>query len=127
MFETVLFPIDQPCQTIDTANTALEFEGGQRRRLILLIVEDKTLSNKNDSAAIKSLSETIAKRFQVIGIGTEIMERAGNPPFVICDVAAENNVDLIVMGTKGINLEQDKGSTAVRVIQLAPCPVLVVS
>ena len=30
------------------------------------------------------------------------------------------------MGTRGINLEQASSSTAARVIQLAPCPVLVV-
>ena len=45
---------------------------------------------------------------------------------MICDVADELNIDLIVMGTRGVNLEEDSQSTAVRVIQLAPCPVLVV-
>ena len=38
----------------------------------------------------------------------------------------ELNVDLIVMGTRGLNLEEEHESTAARVIQLAPCPVLVV-
>jgi nucleotide-binding universal stress UspA family protein len=33
---------------------------------------------------------------------------------------------VIVMGTRGITLEADQQSTAARVIQLAPCPVLVV-
>jgi nucleotide-binding universal stress UspA family protein len=36
------------------------------------------------------------------------------------------NADVIVMGTHGISLEGDQQSTAARVIQLAPCPVLVV-
>ena len=44
----------------------------------------------------------------------------------ICDVADELNVDVIVMGTRGVNLESDSGSTAAQVLQLAPCPVLVV-
>ena len=48
------------------------------------------------------------------------------PAFVIGDVADEIEADLIVMGTRGINLEQAGTSTAARVIQLAPCPVLVV-
>ena len=56
----------------------------------------------------------------------EVVEREGKPAFVICDVADELNVDVIVMGTRGVNLEDDTESTAVRVIQLAPCPVLVV-
>jgi nucleotide-binding universal stress UspA family protein len=45
---------------------------------------------------------------------------------VIGDVADEINADVIVMGTRGISLEDDQTSTAARVIQLAPCPVLVV-
>ena len=45
---------------------------------------------------------------------------------MIGDVADEIEADLIVMGTRGINLEQASNSTAARVIQLAPCPVLVV-
>jgi nucleotide-binding universal stress UspA family protein len=45
---------------------------------------------------------------------------------VIGDVADEIDADVIVMGTRGIALESDQLSTAARVIQLAPCPVLVV-
>ena len=42
------------------------------------------------------------------------------PAFVIGDVADELNVDVIVMGTRGVNLGSDRESTAARVIQLAP-------
>ena len=59
-------------------------------------------------------------------IECELIEREGKPAFVIGDVADEIEADLIVMGTRGINLEQASSSTAARVIQLAPCPVLVV-
>ncbi len=45
---------------------------------------------------------------------------------MIGDVADEINADVIVIGTHGITLEEDQHSTAARVIQLAPCPVLVV-
>jgi nucleotide-binding universal stress UspA family protein len=55
-----------------------------------------------------------------------VFERSGKPAFVIGDVADEVNADVIVMGTRGISLEDDQHSTAARVIQLAPCPVLVV-
>jgi nucleotide-binding universal stress UspA family protein len=50
----------------------------------------------------------------------------GKAAFVIGDVADEIEADLIVMGTRGISLENDQQSTAARVIQLAPCAVLVV-
>ncbi|MEB3171497.1 MAG: universal stress protein, partial [Synechococcaceae cyanobacterium] len=60
------------------------------------------------------------------GIACDVFEREGKPAFVIGDVADEVNADVIVMGTRGISLEDDQHSTAARVIQLAPCPVLVV-
>jgi nucleotide-binding universal stress UspA family protein len=60
-------------------------------------------------------------------VACEVIEREGKPAFVICDVADEINADVIVMGTRGLTLEADEApSTASRVIQLAPCPVLVV-
>jgi nucleotide-binding universal stress UspA family protein len=59
-------------------------------------------------------------------VACEVLEREGKPAFVIGDVADEINADVIVMGTRGITLEGDHQSTAARVLQLAPCPVLVV-
>ena len=64
--------------------------------------------------------------FEQAGVPSQVIEREGKPAFVIGDVADEINADVIVMGTRGITLETDHQSTAARVIQLAPCPVLVV-
>ena len=44
----------------------------------------------------------------------------------ICSLATELNVDVIAVGLKGVNPDQDTDSTAFNVIQHAPCPVLVV-
>lgn len=53
---------------------------------------------------------------------------AGKPWRVICDWAAENKVDLIIMPTNGYSGLQHLwlGSVAERVVQKAPCPVLTV-
>jgi uridylate kinase len=64
-------------------------------------------------------------RVVIFGAGT------GNPFFTTDSAASlraiEINADVIVMGTRGLSLEADEApSTASRVIQLAPCPVLVV-
>jgi len=50
----------------------------------------------------------------------------GAPAEVICDVARDENANLIVMGTRGEGLVQALllGSTSNRVTQLAHCPVL---
>ena len=80
----------------------------------------------HDPQAVAQLLEQARERFSAAGVAAQVIERQGQPAFVIGDVAEEVNADLIVMGTRGITLEEDQHSTAARVIQLAPCPVLVV-
>ena len=54
--------------------------------------------------------------------------RIGNPARMICEVAATQNADLIVMGTHGRGAfgHLFMGSVAERVVRTAPCPVLTV-
>jgi nucleotide-binding universal stress UspA family protein len=75
---------------------------------------------------VAKLLEQARTSFEQAGVPCEMLEREGKPAFVIGDVADEINADVIVMGTRGISLESSEPSTAARVIQLAPCPVLVV-
>ena len=46
---------------------------------------------------------------------------------VISDLADESKVDLVLMGIKGLNFKGKLEITAVRVLQLAPCSVMIVS
>ncbi|MGC6482367.1 MAG: universal stress protein [Synechococcus sp.] len=126
MFNTVLFPIDQSRQAIETAGQALELARSHGSRMVLLSVVQPERPEMHDHATVAPLLKEAQHRFKQAGVTCELVEREGKPAFVICDVADELNVDLIVMGTRGVNLEDDTESTAVRVIQLAPCPVLVV-
>ncbi|MMZ52435.1 putative universal stress protein [compost metagenome] len=52
----------------------------------------------------------------------------GNPASIICEIADQEKVDLIIMGTRGKGLvsEMILGSVSHHVIQHAPCPVLTV-
>ena len=81
---------------------------------------------QDDPAATAELLQQARARFEQAGVSCRVIEREGMPAFVIGDVADEINADVIVMGTRGIAIESDQQSTAARVIQLAPCPVLVV-
>ena len=126
MFETVLFPIDQSREALETAGKALELARSHSSRLVLLSVVQPERPEMHDHEAVAALLAQTRERFEQAGVSCQEIEREGKPAFVICDVADELNVDVIVMGTRGVNLETDSGSTAARVIQLAPCPVLVV-
>lgn len=123
MFETILFPIDRSRQAADTAAMALKLAQQYHSRLVLLSVLE---SGDDDPAVVARMLDQARSSFEQAGVTCEVLEREGKPAFVIGDVADEINADLIVMGTRGITVETEQHSTAARVIQLAPCPVLVV-
>jgi nucleotide-binding universal stress UspA family protein len=122
MFNTVLFPIDRSRQAVETAAVALKLVQQHGSRLVLLSVVEAG----DDEPAVAKLLEEARNSFEQAGVRSDVIEREGKPAFVIGDVADEIDADVIVMGTRGIALEKDEQSTAARVIQLAPCPVLVV-
>jgi nucleotide-binding universal stress UspA family protein len=122
MFQTGLFPIDRSRQALETAAVALKLVQQHGSRLVLLSVVEAG----DEEAAVAELLQQARGSFEQAGVACELIEREGKAAFVIGDVADEINADLIVMGTRGITLESDQQSTAARVIQLAPCPVLVV-
>ena len=126
MFETVLFPIDPSREALEPEVKALEFARRDGSRLVLLSVLQPVSEVKHDHEALAGVLSQTRKRCELAGVICQEVERSDNPASVICDVADELNVDVIVMGTRGVNLESDSGSTAAQVLQLAPCPVLVV-
>ena len=118
MFETVLLPMDANPQALDTAVKALELVQIYDCRLVLLRLLDLVPD--------PPLLVRIQARIDQSGVTCQRLACGGEPVTVILDVADELNVDVIVMGTGGVSLNSDDGSTAARVIELAPCPVLVV-
>ena len=126
MFETVLFPIDQSKEAFETASKVIQLAKNHKSHIILLSVIQPERPEMKDPELITSLLHKAKQQIEQAGITCDDLERQGKPAFVICDVADDLNVELIVMGTKGVNLGSDNQRTAARVIQLAPCPVLVV-
>ncbi len=78
--------------------------------------------------AVAKLLQGAQTLFANKGIEADILEREGIPSFAICDVADEINADLIVMGCQGLGLTMEGTSESVtnRVINLSPCPVLII-
>lgn len=134
MFKTVLFPIDQSRETREAADMVVKLVQKHSSRLVLLsVVEEPVADSPNGDVmsspeTVAQLLETAKSLFSGQGISAETIERQGKPAFTICDVADEIGADLIVMGCRGLGLT-DEGATdsvTTRVINLSPCPVLVV-
>jgi len=136
MFKTVLFPIDQSREAQEAAATVLNIVKTYNSHLVLLsVVEKETTEQTTSKTDVMSSKEAVAQllqKAQVLfaqeGIEAEVIEREGLPSFMICDVADEINANLIVMGCRGLGLTEEGVTESVtnRVINLSPCPVLVV-
>ena len=127
MFETVLFPVDQRNNALEMANAVITFSEKQASRLFLLSVVGVTddLEERTPESRRSLLHQTRA-RVEAVGVPCEVVDRQVRSAVEICSLATELNVDVIVVGLKGVSPDQDTDSTAFNVIQHAPCPVLVV-
>ena len=136
MFKTILFPVDQSRETREAAETVAKLVKTYDSRLVLLSVVEKTEDGEGISqGGVMTSAEAVAKLLQGAqalfadkGIEAEIIEREGKPPFIICDVADETNAELIIMGSRGLGLTSEGASESVTnlVINLAPCPILII-
>ena len=126
MFETVLLPIATRQQAVDAAAHALELARIHNSRLVLLAVVEKDRLTMQDPNGVAPWLEPIRGQMLQAGVACAVLQREGDLADVIVAVASELNVDVIVMGTGGVALNSEDGSTPARVIRHAPCPVLVV-
>lgn len=132
MFKTVLFPIDQTRNSQDALLKVAELVKFCEAQLYLLTVSTEA-SDDSDSPIVTSESAEVllsaaSQKFSELNINVESVLRSGRPAFSICDVADELDVDLIMMSCRGIGLTEEHSdeSVSTRVINLAPCPVLVI-
>jgi nucleotide-binding universal stress UspA family protein len=137
MFKTVLFPVDQSREAREAADAVLNIVKTYNARLIILSVVEKAPEGEEGAVVDPTMSspETVAELlksaqtlFQNNGIQAQTIEREGKPAFTICDVADEVSADLIVMGCRGMGLTDEGSADSVtsRVINLSPCPILIV-
>ncbi|MBD2251750.1 universal stress protein [Nostoc parmelioides] len=134
MFKTVLFPIDQSREAREAADVVTNVVQKYSSRLILLsVVEESSPDTPNadpmvSPEAVAKLLKDAQALFLQQGISSEVVEKQGKPAFTICDVADEIGADLIIMGCRGLGLTEEGATDSVttRVINLSPCPVLIV-
>lgn len=132
MFKTVLFPIDQSREAREAADLVVTIVQKYGSRLVLLSVVEEAADQSGDVMSspetVAQLLENAKSLFSQQGISAETIERQGKVAFTICDVADEIEANLIVMGCRGLGLTDEGANDSVttRVINLSPCPVLVV-
>ncbi|MBH8553216.1 universal stress protein [Nostocaceae cyanobacterium CENA357] len=134
MFKTVLFPIDQSREAREAADVVANIVQKYSSRLVLLsVVEEPSPEAPSGDPMVSpevvaKLLENARTLFSQQDIQAEILERQGKPAFTICDVADEIGADLIIMGCRGLGLTEEGATDSVttRVINLSPCPVLIV-
>lgn len=125
MFKTVLFPLNRSQETRQAVAVAIDLVQKYQAELYVLSVTEPD----DDQQSSQDLIQEIQSCFSEVGISVKSKIAEGKAAFVICDFADEINADLIVMGSRGMSLNEehpDGSSVSQKVINLSPCPVLVV-
>ena len=95
--------------------------GGFRGGVVPLFVDNaEHLAERETRPAANALRDR--------GFDVDVRVARGDPAEVVTELAGEEDIDLIVMGTRGHSKIRQLllGSTAERVVEHAPCPVLTV-
>jgi len=105
----------------DTKNTENPHTG------LVLMEEQNSQSRKRLIKSVKKATESVRSSLDESPSIQNNIEM-GRTETTICDVAARNQIDYIVMGTQGENSTLDKylGSVASNILKNAPCPVMVI-
>jgi nucleotide-binding universal stress UspA family protein len=127
MFKKILFPVNQSQEARQAFDVVVEIVNKYQAKLFVMSVVE-TDSSESDRAETAALLTEITETLSKMGLPAETKIGEGKPAFVICDIADEIGADLIVMGSRGMSLaeEHPDGSVSQKVINLSPCPVLVV-
>ncbi|MGK7912213.1 MAG: universal stress protein [Synechococcus sp.] len=134
MFDRILFPLDRSLETSHAISLVADLALKYNCETIVLSVIDPSEMGVDEVERLRQQRQQLLQQAQdalrKAGLSTvKAMTTEGKVAFAICDVADDENVNLIVMGCRGVGLAEDEESTnsvSARVMQLSPCPVLMV-
>jgi nucleotide-binding universal stress UspA family protein len=139
MYNHILLGVDGSENALHAAKTAGDLARNMKSENLRIVVAFEPvppyLGQPNFqvviSARLKEADEILEKALEIVGkipgeVHTEILE--GSPAEAILDVANTRKSDLIVMGSRGLGRLAGVllGSQSQKVVQHAPCPVLIV-
>jgi nucleotide-binding universal stress UspA family protein len=106
--------------TYHIASTVVPLGGFGKGGSSLLVADAHQLAKRATEPSVEALR---SKGFRV-----EVVIERGDPAEIITELAGERDADVIVMGTRGHSKLRQllMGSTAERIVEHAPCPVLTV-
>ena len=126
MFETILLPINTLKFNLQKTEKAIHFARHNIVRLIILYFSEHQSASLNTSDGISYATSILKDLIVQNDVVCDVIHRRGKEAIVICEIADELNVDLIVMGAQGINLLKESQNITSRVIKTANCPVLII-
>ncbi len=117
--KTIIFTVDRvPLQFLERDLYWIASDMGEKSRHIEEVFEELRQTNLNKASSY----------FKRNGLKVWYDYSYGNPAEEIAAYAHKNNVDMIIMGTRGLSAIKEVflGSVSHKVLQLASCPVVLV-
>lgn len=143
MYDRILLPTDGDTSTTDATRHAIDLAAATGATLSLLFVVDEGIygaypgdeyvhdhegAESGLEEAGRDALDAVEARASDAGVAVETAMRYGHPHEEILAFAAENGVDLVVMGSRSRSGEyrQLLGSVTDRVVRLSDVPVTIV-
>ena len=129
MFEKILLPIIEGVTSKQTVRETVQIALRHKSHIIILFTKEKIKCQKTDMELSKIDSSWCNKTQEVLiqeKIPYELIKQTGETTLLISNTAYLNNVDLIIMNAKELNLKNDPQNIASLVIGKTTCPLLLV-
>ncbi len=133
MIKHILVPLDGSEYAEKALSVAEDLARSTGARLSLLTVvlrlgaklPGQQQMEENSEAHVRQYLDPTRSRLAQDGLDVSACVDFGNPADAIADFAERHNVDLIVMATHGVGARSTYalGSVALKVLQIAPCPI----
>lgn len=138
MFKKILLAADGSAHALRAAEKAIDLARNysESHIVVLYVVDSKTskadVLRNLDTDGIAQLRQekmySIEKKAKESGVNYEIKIIRGEPGPSIVDYANENDIDVILIGSRGLNGLQEfmLGSVSHKVAKNAKCPVMII-